>query len=310
MNKIRTFFSSPKKIIKAFWIGFGCIVLSLFLLAYSVKGNWFGLFGEIPGFEVLENPKSDLATIIYAKDGKEILGKYYKTNRTNVAFNEISNYVITTLIATEDERYESHGGVDMRSTIRVLKGVITGSLAGGGSTVSQQLAKNLFRMRKESKFRGAVYKTPFRPFVIKAKEWITAIRLERAYTKQEIITMYLNTVNFGIKAVGINEGAKTYFNKKASQLTLNEAATLIGTLKANYKYDPQYNPEAAIKRRKVVLGQILRFCELNKLEILTKEKKEKLQEEPLNLSFNLQNDYSGLATHFRTTIRTELKKNC
>lgn len=307
MKNFFSFFTSPKNIIKTFWMGFGSIIFSLFLLTYSVRGNWFGLFGEIPGFEVLENPKSDLATIIYADGGKEILGKYYKTNRTNVAFDEISNYVITTLIATEDERYEQHGGVDMRSTIRVLKGVATGHLAGGGSTVSQQLAKNLFKMRQEPEFKGVLYKTPLKPFIIKAKEWITAISLERSYTKEEIITMYLNTVNFGIKAVGINEGAKTYFNKKASQLTLNEAATLVGTLKANYKYDPQYNPENAIGRRKVVLGQILRFCETNNLTILTKEKKEQLDAEPLGLDFNLQNDYSGRATHFRTTIRNELR---
>ncbi len=305
MKKIFSLFSC-KNVILGLWSMFGFIILGLFLLTYSVKGDWFGLFGAMPGFEDLENPKSELASVMYANDGHSLLGKYYSVNRTRVNFEDISNNVFIALVATEDERYEEHGGVDMRATLRVLKGIVTGNLAGGGSTISQQFAKNIFEMRQEPEFKGALYKTPLKTFIIKTKEWITAIRLERAYTKEEIITMYLNTVGFGIKAVGIKEGSKTYFDKKPSKLTLNEAATLIGTLKANTKYDPIKNPNNSTERRNTVLRQILKYCKHKNLTLLTSEKYALLKKLPLNTHYQSQGSYQGHATHFRETIKKEL----
>jgi penicillin-binding protein 1A len=203
---------NPKVAILSIWVCFITFWSGLTLFSYSVAGNWFELYGDIPGFDVLENPKTELATTLYTSNGN-VLGYYADVKRSQVRFNEISPTVIQVLVATEDERFEEHSGVDMRSTMRVIRGM---GRSGGGSTISQQLAKNLFRMRNDSIYKGPMYSTPLRMFVVKAKEWITAKRLERAYTKKEIITMYLNTVNVGVRAVGIDSGANTYFNKKAS----------------------------------------------------------------------------------------------
>ena len=289
---------------KTFLIGFLSMWVGLFVFVYAVKGDWFGLFGEIPSFEILENPESELASVLYSSDGQE-LGKYYRTNRTSVSFGQINKSVIKSLVATEDERYEHHSGIDMRATFRVIKGLITGNSGGGGSTVSQQLAKNLFRMRDLAKYKGPAYNFgPLEMLVIKAKEWIIAARLEKAYTKQEIITMYLNTVNFGLKATGINEAAKTYFNKSPKDLNTQEAAVLIGTLKANTKYDPIKNPENAFGRRNVVMNQMLRYGYLETTEY------DSLKNLPVELDYQSQDYNSGIATYFRSKIKNEISQIC
>ena len=307
MNKSKNS-NIAKYLIRIIWLLFFVFWLGLVLFVVAVLHNWFGLFGEIPGFEILENPKTELATSIYADEG-EVLGKYYNTRRTNVKYPHISKHVIRTLVATEDERYEKHSGVDMRATLRVITALAVGKRAGGGSTISQQLAKNLFDMRQDSIFRGSLYNSPLRMPLVKVKEWITAKRLERAYSKKEIITMYLNTVRFGNYSVGINEAAQTYFSKKPSELNLLEAATLVGTLKANSKYDPYRNPKNSKERRNVVVSQLAKYSKKHGKNYL-KRPKDSLHKEPLVLAFNRQDYHTGHGTYFRATIKPELEKLC
>lgn len=296
------FYKLRKIITKLLWLGFFLSVLSLYGFTKAVASNFFGLFGSLPSFEVLENPKSDLASGIYSHDGK-FLGSYYAVNRKHIEFDQISKEVLKCLYATEDIRFETHSGIDMKSTFRALKGVLTGNLAGGGSTLSQQLAKNLYRIRSKAN-RGLAYDwpKPFRMLVIKAKEWITATRLENNYTKKEIITMYLNTVTFGVKATGIESGALTYFNKPASQLNTQEAATLIGTLAANTKFDPERNYDHSFTRRNTVIGQLKNY------NFITQEEKDSLLQLPIDLHLNEDNYNTGFATYFRSYFKKDLEK--
>ena len=299
----------PRTLLILLWGGLLTFWLSLVVYGYAVRGNWFNIVGELPDFQVLENPKLGLASTIYSADGYE-LGNYFETNRTFVDFEDISIHVIRALIATEDERYEKHAGIDQRATMRVIKGVLTGKSAGGGSTITQQLAKNLFRIRTEEKYQGSLHSTKLQMLAVKPKEWIIASRLEHSYTKKEIITMYLNTVRFGNYAVGINEAAKIYFNKKAKNLTLLEASTLVGTLKANSKFDPKRNPENSTNRRNVVLSQILKYSKKYTKNYLAQESFDSLTKEPLVLSFNQKSYNDGYATHFRAAIRKDAESIC
>jgi len=218
-----------KRAVKFLWYSFLSGIVILFLWVGIVLLNPFGWFGEIPGFETLENPDNDLSSSIYSSDGF-LIQNIYKENRVWADFEDISPNVFIALISTEDERFEEHSGVDMQATLRVV--ALLGR-SGGGSTITQQLAKNLFNMRRDSVYTGSLYASKLRMFIIKTKEWITAARLEREYTKREIITMYLNTVRFGTRAVGIRNAARIYFDKSASELNMEEAATLIGSLKAS-----------------------------------------------------------------------------
>lgn len=286
---------SAKFLVKTLWIGFIAGVTGILLFFWLISIN---AFGELPSFEVLENPPSELASEVFTAD-KHSLGKYFRTNRTYVDYEDISPNVIKSLIATEDVRFEEHSGIDERATFRVIFGILTGNKKGGGSTISQQLAKNLFRMREDKHGVKAPNKK-----IVKFQEWIVAKRLERAYTKLEIITMYLNTVNFGyvrgVEIQGINEAARTYFNKQAIDLKLEEAAILVGMLKAPTTYNPIYKPKNAFKRRNVVLLQ------LHLAGFLTEKQKEEYQK--LNLVTNPSYaDYnSGIAAYFRGQIKNEL----
>ena len=292
----------PQKIVKWLWGFFLFGILSGVFIITTVATNLFGLWGEIPDFQELENPNSAKASVIYSHDG-EILGKYFsKANRVRVPFEDISTHMLTALMATEDERFQEHAGIDGRSTLRVIKGVVTGNLDGGGSTISQQLAKNLFKIRTSEKYSGSVESRKFRMIGIKLKEWITAVRLEKAYTKEEIITMYLNTVDHGVKAKGIHSGAKIYFNKHPRDLNLQEAATLVGTYKANYKYDPYSNPKTSKSRRNQVFGQMVRSGRI------TQTQKDSLDSLPLIIKYTPDSYNDGIATYFRDGIRGEIQK--
>jgi penicillin-binding protein 1A len=289
------------KIVKWLWLLFGGGILALILLIVAVRLNTFNFFGEIPGFEELENPQSSKASVIYSADGK-ILGKYFASeNRVKVKYQDISPYVIKALIATEDERFNSHSGIDGRSMMRVLKGILTLHLDGGGSTISQQLAKNLFQLRDSEKYSGKISDSKVKMVGIKIKEWITAIWLERAYTKSEIITMYLNTVNHGVKANGIHSGAKIYFDKNCKDLTIQEAATLVGTYAANYAYDPISNPQRSLTRRNQVLAQMVRS------KFITNTEFDSLKALPIKVKYAPDSYNQGLATYFRDAIRGEIE---
>jgi len=279
--------------LKGLWITVGSLVIFFSLLFFLIS---MGVFGKMPSFEELENPKSNLATEIYSSDGK-ILGKYFLENRSNVHYQDLSPNVINALIATEDARFEKHSGVDVKAIFRVVLGMVTGTSKGGGSTISQQLAKNLFPRKKDRNF--------FETAVIKFKEWITAIKLERNYSKDEILAMYLNTVDFGSQSFGIQSAAKTYFNKTPAELKPEEAALLIGILKAPSWFNPVRNHDRALERRNTVLAQ------MEKYDYLTRAAYDSIKAIPIDISsFRIQDHTAGLATYFREYLRGTLNDWC
>ncbi len=280
-----------KQYLKVFWI----IIFAPVALAVLIFGSIsLGLWGFMPSFEELENPKSNLASEIYSYDG-QLLGTYYIHNRSNVNFEELSPNLVNALLATEDIRFHNHSGVDVRSIMRVVVRNILGGQrsAGGGSTLSQQLAKNLFpRQENPSKLQMVI---------IKLKEWVTAARLERNYTKDEIVAMYLNTVDFGSHAFGIRLAAKTYFNTTPDSLKTEEAAVLVGLLKAPTWFHPVRNPERSFLRREVVLSQMERYGFISPHEY------DSLRVLPMDMSeFRIQDQNTGPATYFRETLRHQL----
>jgi penicillin-binding protein 1A len=272
-----------KKFWKIFFYGLGAIGL-FFLFA-----SW-GLLGSMPSFEDLENPDSNLATEIISSDGV-VLGKYFEKNRSQLKYSDLPKNLVQALVATEDARFYEHSGVDGRGTLRAIASLGT---SGGASTLTQQLAKQLFH-GEGSKF------LPFR-IVQKVKEWIIAIRLERQYTKNEIIAMYCNVYDFGNNSVGVSSAAKTYFSKEPKDLSIDESAILVGMFKNSGLYNPVRNPEGVKNRRNVVLLQ------MEKQNIITEDQKVKLQSLPITLHFKLETHKEGTATYFREYLRDYLKK--
>jgi penicillin-binding protein 1A len=230
--------------VKVFWrlvfFGFGSFIL-LILLA-----NW-GVFGKMPSIQDLENPSASLASEVIADDGT-VMGKYYLEDRTHVDFKDINKNITNALIATEDERFYRHSGVDGRALARAI---INLGKEGGGSTISQQLAFNLFN--------GNRARNRFSRSMQKVKEWIIAIKLERNFTKDEILALYLNTVPFGDNVFGIRNACKTFFQKEPDVINIEEAAVLIGMLKGSTLYNPRVNPKMALDRRNTVLDQMVRI---------------------------------------------------
>ncbi|MEN9981146.1 MAG: hypothetical protein RL542_933 [Bacteroidota bacterium] len=268
---------------KYFFYGMGSIAL-FFLFA-----SW-GLLGSMPSFEDLENPDSNLATEIISADGV-VIGKYFEKNRSQLKYSDLPKNLVQALVATEDARFYEHSGIDGRGTLRAI---LSFGTSGGASTLTQQLAKQLFH-GEGSKF------LPFR-IIQKAKEWIIAIRLERQYTKNEIIAMYCNVYDFGNNSVGVNSAAKTYFSKEPKNLTIDESAILVGMFKNSGLYNPVKNPEGVRNRRNVVLKQ------MEKAEIITEAQKLKLQSLPIKLDFKLESHKDGTATYFREYLREYMKK--
>ncbi len=267
--------------------GWACV----FLVFLFISLGWLGF---MPSFEDLENPKTNLATEVISEDGY-VLGKFYIENRSNVSYDQLSEDLVHALIATEDSRFYRHSGIDAKALVRVAAGLITGHRKGGGSTITQQLAKNLFPRNPNANFFQLVF--------TKFKEWVVAVKLERNYSKDEIISMYLNTVDFGNMSQGIKSAAKTYFDKTPAELNLEESALLVGMLKAPTYYSPRRNPDNALQRRNVVLSQ------MRKYNYLDDETCKASQEKAIDLShFKLQDHRSGLATYFREYIRQEVNR--
>ncbi|HCA84002.1 MAG TPA: penicillin-binding protein [Flavobacteriales bacterium] len=282
-----------KRMVLAIWwmIALGPIV-SVWLVMFFVS------MGNLPSFDELENPSSNEATMIISGDG-QILGKYFKENRTNVKYNQISRFVIDCLVATEDERYYDHSGIDFKALPRVFSGAITGNTnRGGGSTITQQLAKMLFHDKAKSTLERVKQKL---------QEWVIAVRLERAYTKEEIITMYLNKFDFVNNAVGIHSAARVYFNTTPDSLKIHEAALLVGMCQNPAMYNPKRFPERAMKRREIVLYQLMRSSEnpLVKTKI-TREQYDSLRVLPIELDFQSTDHVEGPAPYFREELRKEL----
>ncbi|WP_028297660.1 transglycosylase domain-containing protein [Olivibacter sitiensis] len=274
-----------------FWkilLGLG-LLFALFLLCVG-----FGLFGKLPSFRDLENPKSNLASEVISDDGL-VLGTYYVQNRSNVTYNELSPALIKALIATEDTRFNNHSGVDFRRTFTIFFYNLIGKKQGA-STITQQLALNLFS--EEGRSRSTVKRV-----IQKFKELITAVRLERNYTKEEILTMYLNTVDFGAyNTYGIKSAAKTYFNTTPSKLTPPQAAVLVGMLKGPGIYSPIRYPENALRRRNTVLNN------MRKDGFLTAAEAEAFKKEPIELDFRPNSYGEGLAPYFRATLRSDIRR--
>jgi penicillin-binding protein 1A len=292
-----------EKIIRFLYRFFIGSTLGIILLIVAVNFNFLWLFGGMPSLYELENPKSQVASLIISEDGQEI-GKYFRENRNPLEFEELPDNIVHTLISTEDARFTAHSGIDIRSMFRV---VFTLGTSGGGSTISQQLAKNLFHTRSmefgedDPVYMGLLMKIDgVRTIVAKIKEWILAIRLERRYTKQEIMAMYLNEVSFGNNAYGIQVACRTYFQKELKDVSLTEAATLIGLLQNPSLYDPRVRPERTLERRNVVLGQLAKY------EFITEEDLPKLQAEDLNLHYRVENQNTGAAPYFREAIRQQV----
>ena len=259
-----------------------CTLSVCLLLAAS------GAWGPLPDFKELENPETNLATEILSDENK-VLGKYFYENRTHVEYENLSEDLINALIATEDERFFNHTGIDFIALIRVVKGVITGNRSlGGGSTITQQLAKMFFSKKPSSKIERVKQKF---------KEWIIAVRIERQYSKQEIIAMYLNRFDFLNLAVGIKSASKIYFNTTPDNLTIEESATLIGMAKNPSLYNPLRRIEKTKARRNIVLNQMV------KNEYLSKELRDSLVIMPIMLNYNKVDHNEGQATYFREQLR-------
>lgn len=258
----------------------------------------------MPSVDDLDNPKSDVASEIISSDNK-ILGKFFLyENRSNMTFEEIPESFINALIATEDVRFTKHSGIDARSMLRVFGGLITFNKKGGGSTISQQLAKNLFKLRQDESYEGFLYNIPvLRTLTIKAKEWVTAIKLERIYTKSEIMTMYLNTIEFSSNAYGLKSASKTYFKKLPKDLEPEESALLVGMIQNPSKYNPKFFPKNSKSRRDVVISQMVKF---NKL---TPEEGESMTEMPIILNYAPESHNYGVAQYFREYLKDIVKKD-
>ena len=272
-----------RRSLKLFWIVFSIGILS-FVSIFLAAG--FGLLGKMPEFRQLENPKTNLATQIFSADNKVIGKFYYNDNRTPLNYEEIPKNLIDALIATEDERFYDHSGIDLRSTLRAV--VYLGE-KGGASTVSQQLARQLFTGVRSRNTLDAV--------IQKIKEWVIAVQLERRYAKKEILTMYLNLYDFNYNADGLRSAANIYFSKEPSELLLEESAMLVGMLKNSSLYNPIRRPELVTSRRNIVFQQMLRN------EMLTQKEVDSLQQLPLQIQFNPQSHREGLATYFRAYLR-------
>ncbi|MDY0198293.1 MAG: transglycosylase domain-containing protein [Tenuifilaceae bacterium] len=272
------------------------LIISLFVLI----GLEF--FGPLPTFEELENPKSNLASEVYSED-HELLGYYYQDFRHSLSYEDLSPNLIDALIATEDIRFYSHSGIDARGIARVMVKtiVLQHSGSGGGSTITQQLAKNLFP--RDTVYRRNAIARKSNLLVTKFKEWITAVKLERNYTKNEIMAMYFNTVAFGSNSFGIKAAAKTFFNTTPDSLNIEQAALLVGVVNAPSRYSPIRNPERSFARRNFVISQMAKYG------FITQFVKDSVSAIPIELNYRVQDHNEGLATYFRGILSGMLLAN-
>ena len=284
--------TTKKKIIKWFWVLF---TVPIVLVIGLIGMVW--AFADIPSFEELESPDSNLATQVIADDGSTILSTFHIENRSYVTYDELSPNLVQAAVATEDVRFYNHSGIDFKSLGRVIFKTLLGgdSSQGGGSTITQQLAKTLYpREDVSSRIPGV---STLRMVGIKLKEWVTAVKLERSYTKNEIITMYMNQVFFGSNAYGIKAAAQTFFAKTPSDLTVEEAATLVGMVNKPTRYNPALNPDKSLVRRNFVISQ------MEKAGYLSKDQRDSIQQIPITLSYQVQDHTAGSGLYFRDMLR-------
>ena len=285
----------------------------ILLYAVAVTCNLFWLFGKSPSISEIRNPKTAMASEMYSADGK-LLGKFFNENRSPVPYDSINSVFFQALISTEDERFYDHHGVDVQGLFAALKDATQGR-ARGASTISQQLVKNMFRVRTQYS-TGLLGKVPgLSILIMKSKEMIIATELELLCTKNEILEMYANTVDFGSNAFGIKTAAKTYFNTTPSQLKPEEAAVLVGLLKATSAYNPKINPKNSLKRRNTVLDNMYAHRKelaehFTNVAITSKEVCEALKDKPIKLNFSVENAYQGTALYFREAVKDYVREHC
>lgn len=277
-----------KKAVRIFWYLFGGGLAAFIILL--LLANW-GVFGKMPSLTELENPSILQASEVYAVDGT-LMGKYYteRGNRSNVKYRDISSHVINALIATEDERFYSHSGIDGKS---IMRAVFKLGSKGGGSTITQQLAKALLAHERSSKALTLLEKL---------KEWIIAVKLEKNFTKEEILTLYLNAVPFGNNIYGIRNAARTFFQKEPDRLNVEEAALLVGMLKGNSIFNPVRNPKAALERRNIVIGQMEVNGKITPAEAL------RIKGLPIKLNYKKLDENTGYAPYFREILKDEVRQ--
>lgn len=277
--------------VKLVWISF---FLFIVIFALLLIGTNYGLLGEMPSLAELENPSSLMASEVYADDGTP-MGKFYLEDRSPVEYKDISKNVINALVATEDERFYKHNGIDGWALLRVIKGIVTLNPAGGGSTITQQLALNLFGGRRAT--------GKLKRLGQKLKEWVIAVKLERNFTKEEIITYYLNTVSFSENVFGIRNAARTFFQKEPDRLTIEEAAVLVGMVNAPTAYNPRRNPKASLDRRNLVINRMITN------QFISEAEGEAAKAKPISLNFKKMDASEGIAPYFRElVVKEEVKK--
>ena len=279
------------------------LVVAFLLYLIMVDINFLWLFGKSPSMSDVKNTHPAEASQIYSADGK-VIGKFFSENRMPVDYDDVSPKFWEALIDTEDERFYRHHGIDYQAFGAALKDYVLHRDARGASTITQQLAKNLFRVRTQYS-TGLLGNIPgLKMLIMKSKEWITAYKLEWYFDKNEILTMYANTVDFGSNAFGIKTAAKTYFGTTPKHLTTDQSAVLVGLLKATTYYNPRINPKNSLSRRNVVLDNMLRHGHL------TPEECKALQQKEIKLDYSVENAYEGNANYFREAVADWMKSWC
>ncbi|MBX7125919.1 MAG: transglycosylase domain-containing protein, partial [Cyclobacteriaceae bacterium] len=310
-RKINSLLSTRKpwfaRAIRYIWIALLVFLLGLPATILMVRYNFLGAFGEMPSLADVENPENDLSSELISADGVS-LGRYFRFNRSQVTYDQLSPDLINTLVLSEDHRFQEHSGLDFQAFLRVIYGISTLNLQGGGSTITQQLAKNLYTRNPDRALDGWIANLGSYPrrAVQKVKEWMISIDLERNFTKEEIIAMYFNTTEFSSNSYGIKVGTETYFGKQPDSVNLQEAAVLVGMLQNPSWYNPQRHPDRALKKRNEVLAKVYR----HKYKITTRAEFDSITALPLELKFKVQNQNEGLATYFRTVIGNFLLDYC
>lgn len=282
----------------------GIVSFFVFLIVYftAVNLNFLWLFGKSPTIHSIMHPETSQASELYSEDG-QLIGKYFNENRTPVKYGEINPVFFHALIDTEDERFYHHHGIDFKGLFAAAKDMMRGH-ARGASTITQQLVKNMFRVRTQYSTGLLGYIPGLRILIMKSKEWVLAVELEIFYNKDEILTMYANTVDFGSNAYGIKTAAKTYFNTTPDKLTATQSAVLVGLLKATSYYNPRTNPENSLKRRNVVLDNMQSHGHMSAAQC------ESLKQTPIELNFKVETAYDGKALYFREAVADYLKQWC
>ena len=286
-----------KYVLRGFWVILIGTIIGIFTTFLMVKNDAFGWFGGLPSLQALERPDPDLSSELISADGVS-LGKYFRKNRSPVTYDELSPELVNTLLVTEDIRFKDHSGIDLKGLLRAVFGKLTGSFRGGGSTITMQLAENLYETNSSN---GSLYKYPsIGELITKVKEWIIAVQLERSYTKEEIMAMYLNTIEYGSNSYGIKVASQTFFNKLPSQLDYQESASLVGSINKPTAFNPVYNPERAKRKRTEVLYNVYKYG------LMDREMYDSLNNKELELNYLVESQNEGLATYFRTVAKNYL----